>query len=304
MIKLKFLSSNKAKNHVIFVHGFGGDIKKTWQSKIDKSQTTWPNWLIADLPNLNVCLLGYPSPKFSNFWKPNKILQSLSEDIIEEFKKNQILNDGNIILVGHSNGGNLNKHLLRTALKNSKHCKFSESFINRIKGVVFYDTPHNGSRKVKYIRGTIIGVVTVTGIIIYTLAKSNQKLNKPVDNNVNTSSNKKSTSLTKTEFGIGATTSLTAGVGVAESIIPKQAKELSKNNPNLIELKNWFNGFANELNLKCLYFGSNKISGYAGDLIEYPENSINLPINHIQICKPTNKKCKTYTELKNFIKAL
>ncbi len=44
--------SAAAQLHVIFVHGLGGGIETTWQTKTAQGHDFWPRWLLKDIPRL------------------------------------------------------------------------------------------------------------------------------------------------------------------------------------------------------------------------------------------------------------
>lgn len=127
---------------LIFVHGLGGDLYKTWMSDPNDEKTFWPRWIAEDC-DCTTWTLGYDAELtgWENTAMPlpmqgNNVLNALA---IEPKLKNRPL-----LFIGHSLGGLLIKTLM-TAGINVGVARYEE-IIKCIRGVVFIATPHNGSQ--------------------------------------------------------------------------------------------------------------------------------------------------------------
>jgi pimeloyl-ACP methyl ester carboxylesterase len=128
---------------VIFVHGLGGDPRDTWQRASDPS-SFWPLWLAEDLKGLMVYSVGYEAP--ISRWRGNAMhLIDRATSLLARFSVEPDLQQGPIILIGHSLGGLVIKQLLRTAESEARHSTEAASFFRRVTKVVFLATPHAGS---------------------------------------------------------------------------------------------------------------------------------------------------------------
>lgn len=137
---------------VIFVHGINGDPKKTWMTDNNIAgypEKCWLYWLGKDVPNIAVWTLGYPASASAR----TGFTMSLNDraDSITNLLLNHpgLKNSRPIIFVAHSMGGLLVKNILRRSI--SKDISNAESFAQRIKGIVFLSTPHQGSNLANFI---------------------------------------------------------------------------------------------------------------------------------------------------------
>jgi hypothetical protein len=116
---------------IIFVHGLGGKIDKTWGN--------FPQYIIND-PDIEHTVIeyGYTSPHFlKQFYKPAPTILNIANGLLTDINARCDLANDEIILVGHSMGGLVIKRLLvRLSKLGTKH---------NIKKVCFFDVPHGGS---------------------------------------------------------------------------------------------------------------------------------------------------------------
>ncbi|TMP70759.1 hypothetical protein CWB76_09340 [Pseudoalteromonas sp. S1609] len=116
---------------IIFVHGLGGKIDKTWGN--------FPQYIIND-PDIEHTVIeyGYTSPHFlKQFYKPAPTILNIANGLLTDINARCDLAKDEIILVGHSMGGLVIKRLLvRLSKLGTKH---------NIKKVCFFDVPHGGS---------------------------------------------------------------------------------------------------------------------------------------------------------------
>jgi triacylglycerol esterase/lipase EstA (alpha/beta hydrolase family) len=97
---------------VIFVHGLGGDWRKTWAADSTREDTYWPKWLVADMPAAEIWSLEYEANR-SN-WRVGMSLIEHADQILEILLTNGF-GRRPILFVAHSLGGLLVKSLLRSS---------------------------------------------------------------------------------------------------------------------------------------------------------------------------------------------
>ena len=128
---------------VIFFHGLGGDPRDTWQRESDPG-SFWPLWLAEDIPGLAIYSVDYEAPVSS--WRGAGMHPSdRAKNLLARLLVERDLQEGPLILIGHSLGGLVIKHLLRTAESESHKRTSAASLIQRVKKVAFLATPHTGS---------------------------------------------------------------------------------------------------------------------------------------------------------------
>lgn len=127
--------------HVVFLHGLGGDARSTWMHNPKDQTTLWPSWIGEDV-GCNVWVAGYGAA-ISGWTDAAMHLVDLGEALFAALQVEQSLRDRRIVLVGHSLGGLVIKSGMTQAqaLRDPKRL----ALLERIAGVVFVGTPHQGS---------------------------------------------------------------------------------------------------------------------------------------------------------------
>jgi tetratricopeptide (TPR) repeat protein len=143
--ELHYLSNSRGalKANVVFLHGLGGHPLQTWQATKDE-RTLWPRWLAEDINGLAIWSVGYEAP-ISRWSGTAMHLVDRAENILGRFITQPELQDGRIILIGHSLGGLVIKQLFRTLEMEAKNGVLASSLLERIDKVAFLATPHAGA---------------------------------------------------------------------------------------------------------------------------------------------------------------
>ena len=127
--------------HVIFVHGLGGEARATWMHNSKDHTTLWPSWIGEDA-GCNVWVAGYGAA-LSGWTDAAMHLADLGETLFSALQVEQGLKGRTIVLVGHSLGGLVIKSGITQARELGDQQRLS--LLERITGVVFVGTPHQGS---------------------------------------------------------------------------------------------------------------------------------------------------------------
>jgi hypothetical protein len=139
-------SSTSALFDVVFVHGLGGDMRKTWEA--DRTEKTyWPAWLAAELPAAAVYSLGYDASPSA--WLGHAMpLVDRAKNVLARLEANGF-GARPVVFVCHSLGGLLVKQLLMTGetLGDPNWQKVARA----TRAVLFLATPHSGSRLADYL---------------------------------------------------------------------------------------------------------------------------------------------------------
>lgn len=129
-------------SHAIFFHGLGGHALNTWQSLIDPN-VCWLQWLAEDIEGLTVWTIGYEAA--ISRWRGSAMhLTDRATNLLERILVEPRLQNGEVILIGHSLGGLVIKQLLRTAESFAHQRADADKFIRRVRRVAFLATPHTG----------------------------------------------------------------------------------------------------------------------------------------------------------------
>lgn len=127
--------------HVVFVHGLGGDARSTWMHNSKDHTTLWPNWIGKDA-ECNVWVAGYDAA-LSGWTNAAMHLTDLGEALFAALQVERGLQERRIVLVGHSLGGLVIKSGMTQAQVLGDPQRLL--LLERIAGVVFIGTPHQGS---------------------------------------------------------------------------------------------------------------------------------------------------------------
>jgi len=127
--------------HVVFVHGLGGDARSTWMHNPKDHTTLWPSW-IGEEVGCNVWVAGYGAA-LSGWTDAAMHLADLGEALFTALQVEKDLQGHRIVLVGHSLGGLVIKSGMTQAQTLGDPLRVT--LLERIAGVVFVGTPHQGS---------------------------------------------------------------------------------------------------------------------------------------------------------------
>ncbi|MCI0466561.1 MAG: putative lipase [Beijerinckiaceae bacterium] len=130
----------------VFFHGLGGDAFKTWQARVDGGQDAffWPRHLHHDIKGLSVYSVSYPAPLTEWGCRSSHFICQAWE-ILDCLLAKPELRSGPLYLIGHSLGGLVIKHLIRTAEGDAFSRADAKLFLERLEKVVFLATPHLGA---------------------------------------------------------------------------------------------------------------------------------------------------------------
>jgi len=253
---------------VVFVHGLMGGVFYTWrqfdpenvrefsndQISEDSYSYCWPrDWLAEDANNVRV--IGCDFDSYITQWggscPTQNFKQSLAERSEDMLKKLQDAGVGNrpVIFVGHSMGGLIIKKMLTEAKESEDESM--KKLAENTKGVVFYSTPHEGSKIADM------------------------------------------------------------GMMIRHFFFPTvEVQELEMKNPALTSLNTSFKEFVAKFRTKVISFGEQLPTRHLGvDLTFVPPESsdpgvgefISVPFNHMNICKPENKKSILFRKFYNMV---
>jgi pimeloyl-ACP methyl ester carboxylesterase len=133
--------NSAGKPRIVFVHGLGGHFRETWMHNKKDDATLWPKWIGQDV-GCPIWLFGYASGMSrwaSDVMAPTRQGGALLESLSSE----PGLEDGPLVLIGHSLGGLVIKKALHRGL--GFGVERHVAVARRIRGVVFIGTPHFGS---------------------------------------------------------------------------------------------------------------------------------------------------------------
>lgn len=133
------------KADLVFVHGFTGDARTTWESPTaDKS--FWPEWLAEDFPGLAVWSFGYESTVI-HWLKDADSLENLAASALALLQAKG-LGERPLLFVTHSLGGIVVKHMIDAAVTppNGEYTNIAE----KTSGIEFIAVPHRGTKIVDH----------------------------------------------------------------------------------------------------------------------------------------------------------
>lgn len=144
MSKIHHMAGDReAGKHVIFIHGLGGNYRKTWSSGKEEN-VFWPAWLAENESDLCVWSVEYES-KVAYFFDDAMSFKDRAANIAENLLIKKELKNGELILIGHSMGGLIIKQIIRIADDRKFLKGGANNLISRITGAAFIGTPHTGS---------------------------------------------------------------------------------------------------------------------------------------------------------------
>jgi protein SERAC1 len=182
LIQISGCDNPSRRGDVVFVHGLGGHPQKTWHPAEKTDNDSWLYWLGKDLTDLGIWTFGYKA-EFSD-WKGKAMPRfDQARNLFSSLQNEQLGEDKPLIFVTHSLGGLLVKEVLRLADTYDKR-----EFIDKIQGIVFLATPHNGSHLANTVG--ILGNILRTTVSVEELEANNpwlrdldvwyrQKVNNP-----------------------------------------------------------------------------------------------------------------------------
>ena len=134
-------ASSQDALHVIFVHGLGGNARTTWMSNSADPATFWPEWIGEDV-GCNVWIAGYNASP-SAWFNETTSLADLGEALFTALQVEPGLQGQSLVLVGHSLGG----LAIKSGMTQAESLKDPQrlNLLERISGVVFIGTPHQGA---------------------------------------------------------------------------------------------------------------------------------------------------------------
>ncbi len=153
--------------NIVFIHGLGDSAHgawsyeqktygRSWLSRINWFRQTntsevvakslfWPEWLVEDEPSYAIYLIDYPAGKMG--WNVGWPLEEAAVAVLDRLIKNPVLrkSDAPIVFICHSLGGIVIKQLILKANSGRDLNAQKGAFLDRVAGVVFLATPHDGS---------------------------------------------------------------------------------------------------------------------------------------------------------------
>ncbi len=139
-------SADNPSLNVVFVHGLGGGPRDTWTYKASESDHRfWPDWLLKEIPGLAAYTVRYPADKMG--WSKGWPIEQAAVAVSKTLQTDESLRAGEtpIVFVCHSLGGVIVKKLILKARSVREVNTPTGAFLDRIAGVVFLATPHDGS---------------------------------------------------------------------------------------------------------------------------------------------------------------
>ncbi|HEC58760.1 MAG TPA: hypothetical protein ENI24_04240 [Methylophaga sp.] len=143
-IKLMTKSNDNVKQHVIFVHGLGGDSAETWLS-LSTTPEFWPLWLNDKSNHISIWTIDYPADISRWLGGEAMHLTDRGVNLLNLLLTKSELQQGELVFIGHSLGGLVIKQILRHAESEAKTNITAAEFIKRTRRVAFLATPHAGS---------------------------------------------------------------------------------------------------------------------------------------------------------------
>lgn len=134
-------SDNSHGIALVFVHGLSGDSHTTWMYNPADVNSFWPKWLANDT-QCATWTVSYDAA-LSNWVDSAMPLPDQGTSVLDCLASEPRLQNRQLVLIGHSMGGLVIKTAIVQA--NTLGTKRYAELINRVSGVIFIATPHNGS---------------------------------------------------------------------------------------------------------------------------------------------------------------
>lgn len=128
---------------VVFLHGIDGHALRTWTPVV--GTTPWIEWLPHEFPGIGTATIAYSASK-SRLFGEGLSLAEYARLVEPEIGAALRVTRGPVFVVCHSLGGLIIKQIVVMAASGVEGNGFGKLFLDRLKGVAFYATPHDGSR--------------------------------------------------------------------------------------------------------------------------------------------------------------
>ncbi len=137
---------------IIAVHGLGGHAYKTWTAE---NGTMWLKDLLPQaIPGARIMTFGYDSEAQTSRYLTHRTLYSNADNLISDLcslRQDTKTVERPIIFLGHSLGGLVIKSaLVRASIYSPNGREDSGTIKDSTNGIVFFGTPHRGSRDVSW----------------------------------------------------------------------------------------------------------------------------------------------------------
>ena len=134
--------SGRTNVTVVFMHGIDGHALRTWTPK--GSSEPWIGWLLDDFAEIGLATVSY-SATVSRLFGQGLSLSEYGRLIEPEVSGAMQQTGGKFVFVCHSLGGLIYKKMAVMAASDLEGDAFWKGYPERVVGVVFYSTPHDGS---------------------------------------------------------------------------------------------------------------------------------------------------------------
>ena len=138
------------KLNVVFVHGLGGDARKTWAYE-GEERNFWPCHLANAVQGIATYSLDYDASPTTWLSKAMS-LPDRASNVLPFLIAQDTLRDVPLVFICHNLGGLVVKQMLLQAVEQGGHSLKHEDFIDRVRGVGFLATPHSGSDLATYLK--------------------------------------------------------------------------------------------------------------------------------------------------------